>query len=73
MTQDQPLKINSMPTNVPMTQKADSGNRRQIMMPKAKVIKPLNNVQPLPEYRWLKAKHIRETPRATKNTARISV
>lgn len=34
MTQDTPLKNISMPTNVPMTHKADTGHSRQIMMPK---------------------------------------
>src|SRR5205823_1913162 len=37
MTQDMPVKISSIPRNMPMTQKLASGHSRQIIMPRASV------------------------------------
>ena len=67
MIHDQPLKIKSMPRNKPITQKAASGNCRQIMMPSRNVIMPLTRAQPHPEKRWLIAMIMRKSPPATKN------
>jgi hypothetical protein len=48
MTSDQPSKMRSIPTNVPITQRADTGHSAAMIAPSATVTMPLATAQPPP-------------------------
>ncbi len=73
MTHDQPANSRSMPTNSPMTHKADSGHCRQIRIPRMSVTTPLRKTHHRPWKRSLRAMTMRNSPPTRKPAASMSV
>src|SRR5439155_6950716 len=69
MTSDHPSKMRSIPTNVPITQTADTGHSAAIIVPSATVTMPQATAQPRPGNRTESAVAMRKTPPTMKNAA----
>ncbi len=65
-TSDQPVKIRSIPINIPMIHRLEIGHCAQTMIPRIKLIMPLVSVQPHPGIRAASAATMRKMPATVK-------
>src|SRR5579872_5203485 len=73
MMSDQPLKIMSMPTKAPITQRPSEGHCRQIMIPNARLMTPCKRSQIQLWNRTISATATRNRPPKIRNSAIKSV